>query len=195
MTAKLVDEQQVNNGDIKKIVILETVLILVLLFFLTRSIKMSIYMMATILISFVSALGLGIFLVDVLFGYDAISTRAPVYAFIFLVALGIDYNIILVSRFLEERKHLNVKDALEVAIRNTGGVISSAGIILAATFAALMTMPITDLFIFGFIVAIGIIIDTFLVRGMLLPSLILFFEKDKNEVYKGGSIIAFIGRG
>ena len=183
-TAKLVDEQQVNNGDIKKIVILETLLILVLLLVLTRSIKMPIYMMATILISFVSALGLGIFLVDVLFGYDAISTRAPVYAFVFLVALGIDYNIILVSRFLEERKSLNVKDALEVAIRNTGGVISSAGIILAATFAALMTMPITDLFIFGFIVAIGIIIDTFLVRGMLLPSLILFFEKDKKESIK-----------
>ena len=141
-------------------------------------------MMATILISFVSALGLGIFLVDVLFGYDAISTRAPVYAFVFLVALGIDYNIILVSRFLEERKHLKLKDALEVAIRNTGGVISSAGIILAATFAALMTMPITDLFIFGFIVAIGIIIDTFLVRGMLLPSLILFFEKDKTKSIK-----------
>lgn len=181
MTAKLVDEQQVNNGDIKKIVILETLLILVLLFFLTRSVKMSIYMIATILFSFVSALGLGIFLVDVLFGYDAISTRAPVYAFIFLVALGIDYNIILVSRFLEERKNHKIKEALEIALRNTGGVISSAGIILAATFAALMTMPITDLFVFGFIVAIGIIIDTFLVRGMLLPSIILFFEKDKTE--------------
>lgn len=179
-TAKLVDEQQVNNQDIIKIVILETLLILLLLLVLTRSIKMPIYMMATILISFVSALGLGIFLVDALFGFDAISTRAPVYAFIFLVALGIDYNIILVSRFLEERKYQNVKDALEIAIRNTGGVISSAGIILAATFAALMTMPITDLFIFGFIVAIGIIIDTFLVRGMLLPSLILFFEKDSK---------------
>ncbi len=179
-TSKLVDEQQVNKQDIIKIVILETLLILVLLLVLTKSVKMPIYMMATILISFVSALGLGIFLVDVLFGYDAISTRAPVYAFVFLVALGIDYNIILVSRFLEERKHLKVKDALEVAIRNTGGVISSAGIILAATFAALTTMPITDLFIFGFIVAIGIIIDTFLVRGMLLPSLILFFEKDKK---------------
>lgn len=184
MTAKLVDEQQVNNGDIKKIVILETLLILVLLFFLTRSLKMSVYMMATILLSFVSALGLGIFLVDVLFGYDAISTRAPVYAFVFLVALGIDYNIILVSRFLEERKKHHVKDALEIALRNTGGVISSAGIILAATFAALMTMPITDLFVFGFIVALGIIIDTFLVRGMLLPSLILFFEKDKRKVLK-----------
>ncbi|MFF5997029.1 MMPL family transporter [Lysinibacillus sp. KU-BSD001] len=179
ITMKLVDEREVNNRDIIKIVLLETVLILALLFALTRSWKMPIYMMATILISYVSALGLGIFLVDVLFGYDAISTRVPVYAFIFLVALGIDYNIILVSRFLEERKQMKVKDALEVAIRNTGGVISSAGVILAATFAALTTMPIADLFIFGFMVAVGILIDTFLVRGMLLPSLILFFEKDK----------------
>jgi len=180
ITAKLADEQAINNGDIVKIVVLETILILILLLFLTRAVKMPIYMMATILISYVSALGLGIFLVDVLFNYDAVSTRVPVYAFIFLVALGIDYNIILVSRFLEERKSNSIRTALEIAIRNTGGVISSAGVILAATFAALMTMPITDLFIFGFIVALGILIDTFLVRGMLLPSLILFFEKDKK---------------
>lgn len=180
VTAKLVDERDVNNRDIITIVILETLLILVLLFALTRSIRMPIYMMTTILLSYVSALGLGIFLVDVLFGYDALSTRVPVYAFIFLVALGIDYNIILVSRFIEERKAHRVKDALEIAIRNTGGVISSAGIILAATFAALTTMPIADLFVFGFIVAIGILIDTFLVRGMLLPALILLFEKDKQ---------------
>ncbi|MBN8203348.1 MMPL family transporter [Bacillus sp. NTK034] len=180
VTAKIVDEQDVNNGDIIKIVLLETVLILALLFALTKSIKMPIYMMATILLSFVSALGLGIFLVDVLFGFESISSRVPVYSFIFLVALGIDYNIILVSRFIEERKTHRVKDALEIAIRNTGGVISSAGLILAATFAALMTMPIADLFVFGFIVAMGILIDTFLVRGMLLPALILFFEKDKE---------------
>lgn len=181
VTAKLVDERIVNNRDIIKVFILETVLILLLLFALTRSIKMPIYMMATILISYVSALGLGLFLVDVLFGYESISTRVPVYAFIFLVALGIDYNIMMVSRFLEERKRLKLKDALEVAVRNTGGVISSAGVILAATFAALTTMPIADLFVFGFIVAIGILIDTFLVRGLLLPSLILFFEKDKEH--------------
>lgn len=81
---------------------------------------------------------------------------------------------------MEERKKHRVKDALEISIRNTGGVISSAGLILAATFAALMTMPIADLFVFGFIVAMGILIDTFLVRGMLLPALILFFEKDKE---------------
>ncbi|MEK3797108.1 MMPL family transporter [Peribacillus sp. FSL H8-0477] len=183
ITPKLVDERDTNNSDIIKIVLLETLLILVLLFVLTRSFKMPIYMMATILLSYLSALGLGIFLVDVLFGYDALSTRVPVYAFIFLVALGIDYNIILVSRFMEERKNHRVKEALEIAIRNTGGVISSAGIILAATFAALMTMPIADLFVFGFMVAIGILIDTFLVRGMLLPALILFFEKDKQTAH------------
>ena len=179
VTSKLVDERDVNNRDLWMIVLLESLLILVLLFVMTKSFKMPLYMMATILISFLSALGLGIFLVDVLFGYDAVSTRVPVYAFIFLVALGIDYNIILVSRFLEERKKRKVKEALEISIRNTGGVISSAGLILAATFAALMTMPIADLFVFGFIVAIGILMDTFLVRGMLLPALILFFEKDK----------------
>ncbi|WP_281864091.1 MMPL family transporter [Planomicrobium okeanokoites] len=178
ITPKLVDERAVNNDDIYKIVILETLLILVLLFALTRSWKMPLYMMATILLSYLSALGLGIFLVDALFGFDAISTRVPVYSFIFLVALGIDYNIILVSRFIEERKTRKVKDALEIALSHTGGVISSAGIILAATFAALTTMPIADLFVFGFMVSIGILIDTFLVRGMLLPALILFFEKE-----------------
>lgn len=180
VTPKIVDEREINNRDIVKIVILETLLILVLLLALTRSLKMSVYMMATILLSYLSALGLGIFLVDVLFGFDALSSRVPVYAFIFLVALGIDYNIILSSRFMEERNTHRVKDALEIAIRNTGGVISSAGVILAATFAALTTMPIADLFVFGFIVAVGILLDTFLVRGMLLPALILFFEKDQK---------------
>lgn len=182
VTAGLVDERAVNNADIVKIVILETLLILVLLFALTRSFKMPLYMMATILLSYASALGVGLFLVDTFFGIDAISTRVPVYAFVFLVALGVDYNIIMVSRFLEERKKHKLRDALEIAVRNTGGVISSAGIILAATFGALTTMPIADLFVFGFIVALGILMDTFLVRGLLLPSLILFFEKDKNNV-------------
>ncbi len=180
VTPKLIDEQNINNQDIIKIVIAETLLIFVFLFFMTRSWKMPIYMMATILLSFTAALGIGIFAVDVLFGYDAISTRVPLYAFIFLVALGIDYNIILVSRFIEERRKDAIKPALKSSIASTGGVISSAGVILAATFAALMTMPIADLFVFGFIVAIGILIDTFLVRGILLPALILFFEKDKS---------------
>lgn len=178
ITPKLVDEQQVNNRDILIIIILETVLITALLLVMTRSWKMALYMMATLLLSFTAALGIGIFAVDWLFGYEAISTRVPLYSFIFLVALGIDYTIILVSRYMEERDHHSVKEALQRSIAVTGGVISSAGVILAATFAALMTMPIADLFVFGFIVAIGILIDTFIVRGILIPALILLFEKD-----------------
>ena len=171
----------VNDRDIMVIVIAETLLILVLLFILTKSFKMPIYMMGTILLSFLAALGLGTFLTNLLFDIDAINTRVPLYAFVFLVALGIDYNIILISRYKEEREKHSVKKAVEIAVTNTGGVISSAGIILAATFAVLMTQPIAVLFVFGFIVAIGILLDTFLVRGLLLPSLILFFEKDVEQ--------------
>ena len=180
-TATKVDDRSVNNRDILVIVIAETLLILFLLFILTRSFKMPIYMMGTILLSFLAALGLGTFLTDFLFDINAINTRVPLYAFVFLVALGIDYNIILISRYKEEREKHPVKKAVEIAVANTGGVISSAGIILAATFAVLMTQPIAMLFVFGFIVAIGILLDTFLVRGILLPSLILFFERDLDK--------------
>jgi putative drug exporter of the RND superfamily len=180
-TAASLDDRNTNNRDLVVIVLLETLLIFIMLIFLTKSFKMPIYMMGTIIVSFFAALGLGMFLTNVFFGIDTISTRVPVYAFIFLVALGIDYNIILVSRFLEERERHSIREATRIAVANTGGVISSAGIILAATFAVLMTQPIQLLFVFGFIVAIGILIDTFLIRGVLLPSLIVLFEKDKNR--------------
>lgn len=178
-TASLVDDRDVNDRDVLVIVLLETILIFILLIVLTKSIKMPIYMMGTILISFVAALGLGMFLSNLFFGIDTISSRVPLYAFVFLVALGIDYNIILISRFQEERKKHSVKEAIEIAVANTGGVISSAGLILAATFAVLMTQPVQLLFVFGFIVAVGILLDTFLIRGILLPGLITLFEKDK----------------
>jgi len=175
-----VDERTVNNRDILVIVILETILIFGLLIVLTKSFKMPIYMMGTILVSFLAALGLGTFLSNLFFDIGTISDRVPLYAFVFLVALGIDYNIMLISRFQEERKHHPVKKAIEIAVANTGGVISSAGIILAATFAVLMTQPVQLLFVFGFIVAVGILLDTFLIRGILLPGLIVLLEKDKK---------------
>jgi putative drug exporter of the RND superfamily len=178
-TANKVDDRATNNKDVILIVFLETLLIFVMLIVLTKSIKMPIYMMGTILISFLAALGLGMFLTNLFFDIDTIANRVPLYAFVFLVALGIDYNIILISRFQEERRKHSVKEAVEIAVANTGGVISSAGLILAATFAVLMTQPIQLLFVFGFIVAVGILLDTFLIRGVLLPGLIVFFEKDK----------------
>lgn len=180
-TAVSVDDRTLNNEDLIFMVILESVLIFVMLIFLTKSFKMPVYMMGTILVSFLAALGLGIFLTDLFFGIDTVSNRVPLYSFVFLVALGIDYNIMLVSRFLEERKYHPVKKAVEVSVANTGGVISSAGIILAATFSVLMTQPLELLFVFGFIVAVGILIDVFIVRGAFLPALLVLFEKDKQR--------------
>ena len=178
-TATKVDDRSVNNRDLVVIVILETLLIFILLIALTKSFKMPIYMMGTILLSFLAALGLGMFLSSIFFDISTISNRVPLYSFVFLVALGIDYNIILISRYQEERKKHSVREAVEIAVANTGGVISSAGIILAATFSVLMTQPIELLFVFGFIVAVGILLDTFLIRGILLPALIVMLEKDK----------------
>lgn len=179
-TASQVDDRSVNDRDLIVIVLLETLLIFILLIVLTKSFKMPIYMMGTILLSFLAALGLGMFLTNLFFDIDTISNRVPLYSFVFLVALGIDYNIILISRFIEERQKHPVKEAVHIAVSHTGGVISSAGILLAATFAVLMTQPIQLLFVFGFIVAIGIILDTFLIRGILLPALIVLFEKDQK---------------
>ncbi|MGX6444463.1 MMPL family transporter [Neobacillus sp. K501] len=183
-TATKVDDRAANNHDLIVIVLLESLLIFVLLIVMTKSFKMPIYMMGTILISFLAAVGLGMFLSNLFFDIDTISNRVPLYSFVFLVALGIDYNIILISRFMEERKKHSVKKAVEIAVANTGGVISSAGIILAATFAVLMTQPIQLLFVFGFIVAVGILLDTFLIRGILLPALIVLLEKDKPLAQK-----------
>lgn len=180
-TAESVDDRSVNNRDLIVIVIVETLLIFTMLIFLTRSFRMPIYMMGTILLSFLAALGLGMFLSNLFFDIGTVSNRVPVYSFIFLVALGIDYNIFLVSRYQEERTKHPVKKAVEIAVANTGGVISSAGIVLAATFAVLMTQPIEILFVFGFIVAVGILLDTFLVRGILLPGLLVLLEKEKTE--------------
>ena len=178
-TATAIDDRSVNNRDLAVIITIETLLIFVMLIFLTKSFRMPVYMMGTILVSFIAALGLGMFLTNLFFDIDNISNRVPMYAFVFLVALGIDYNIILISRFMEERRNHSVKKAVEIAVANTGGVISSAGLILAATFAVLMTQPIEFLFVFGFIVAVGILLDTFLIRGVLLPGLLVLFEKDK----------------
>ncbi|WP_318505623.1 MMPL family transporter [Bacillus sp. T3] len=183
-TAKKVDDRSTNNRDLIVIVLLESLLIFSLLIVLTKSVKMPIYMMGTILISFLAAVGLGMFLTNLFFDINTISNRVPLYSFVFLVALGIDYNIILISRYMEERVHHPVKKSVEIAVANTGGVISSAGIILASTFAVLMTQPIQLLFVFGFIVAVGILLDTFLIRGILLPALIVLLEKDKPQTAK-----------
>ncbi|TCJ03141.1 MMPL family transporter [Cytobacillus praedii] len=179
-TAQQVDINLMNQRDMIVLFSLITILLTIILGFQTKSILMPILMMATILLSFFSTMGFGWWIFQHLMGYDAISYRLPVYAFVFMVALGIDYNIMLVSRIKEEATKLPWKKAVGKGVAVTGGVISSAGLILAATFAVLMTQPLQELFLFGFTMAFGILLDTFLIRGIFLPSILILTGKKKK---------------
>ncbi|WP_335514407.1 MMPL family transporter [Neobacillus drentensis] len=181
-TAEQLDIRAMNQRDMVILFSLVTVLITIMLALQTRSILMPLIMMATILLSYVATLGFGWIIFHNIMGYDSISYRLPVYTFVFMVALGVDYNIMLVSRIKEEAQKFSWKEAVGSGVALTGGVISSAGIILAATFAVLITQPLQELFLFGMIMALGVLMDTFLVRGMLLPSiLILVKKKEKSQ--------------
>lgn len=179
-TADQLDVKELNKRDM---IVLFSIVIVLLTFVLgiqTKSVKLPLLMMGTIVLSYVATLGFGWLIFKNILGYDAISYRLPVYTFIFMVALGIDYNIMLVSRIKELNNNgLSFKDSVQKGIALTGGVISSAGLILAATFAVLMTQPLQELFLFGFIMAMGILFDTFIIRGFLLPSILLLTHKNK----------------
>ncbi|WP_312472137.1 MMPL family transporter [Neobacillus sp.] len=176
-TAEQLDIRVMNQRDTIILFSLVTILITIMLGIQTRSILMPLLMMATILLSYVSTLGFGWIIFHNILGYDSISYRLPVYTFVFMVALGVDYNIMLVSRIKEEAQKYSWKEAVGNGVALTGGVISSAGIILAATFAVLMTQPLQELFLFGLTMALGVLMDTFLVRGMLLPSILVLVKK------------------
>lgn len=176
-TANSADIRATNERDTFIVVIVVTLVIFAMLIFHTRSLVAPIYMMATILLSYASALGLSWFMFDNVFGFEGMSYRIPLYAFVFLVALGVDYNIMLISRIREENRHFMIRESVLRGVTLTGGVISSAGLILAATFGVLMTQPILELFMFGFIVSIGILMDAFIVRGVLVPAVVTLLNQ------------------
>ncbi len=180
-TAEQVDVQEMNKRDMIVLFSLVIVLLTIILGVQTRSVVLPVLMIFTILLSYTASLGFGWFIFEKVMGYDAISYRLPVYTFGFMVALGIDYNIILVSRIRELAKEMPWREAVGKAVAKTGGVIASAGLILAATFAVLMTQPLEELFLFGFIMALGILLTTFIIAAVFLPSvLILTRKKDKS---------------
>lgn len=181
-TAGQLDVKQMNMRDMIVLFSLVTVLLTIVIGFQTKSVLMPILMMATILLSYFATLGFGWWIFGTFMGFEAISYRLPVYTFVFMVALGIDYNIMLVSRIREIAKEIPWKKAVGEGMALTGGVISSAGIILAATFAVLITQPLQELFLFGFTMAMGILLDTFLIRGILLPSLLILTDKRKQNL-------------
>jgi putative drug exporter of the RND superfamily len=153
---------------IPPIVLVVVFLILVLLL---RAVVAPLVLIGTVILSFVAALGVGYFAFDVLFDFTGSDPSLPLFAFVFLVALGVDYNIFLIARAREETlKHGTEKGVLR-ALAVTGGVITSAGIVLAGTFSVLAVLPLVFLTEIGFVVAFGVLLDTFLVRSVLVPAI------------------------
>lgn len=179
-TAEQLDVKQMNERDIIVLFSLVIILLTLVLGFQAKSVFLPILMMGTIILSYVATLGFSWFIFENILGYDAVSYRLPIYAFVFMVALGIDYNIMLVSRIKELAKNYDWEEAVTKGVALTGGVISSAGLILAATFSVLITQPLQELFLFGFIMAVGILLDTFIIRGFLLPSILLVVYKNRK---------------
>ena len=171
-TATDYDTKQANESDRAFIIPAILVAIGIILGLLLRSVVAPIYLLATIVLSYVATLGISSVVFTTVFGYDGVGSAVALYLFVFLVALGVDYNIYLMARIREETADQSMRDGVRVALSRTGGVITSAGIILAGTFGALMTLPLRDLFQVGFAVALGVLLDTFIVRSVMVPSIV-----------------------
>ncbi|HEU5143050.1 MAG TPA: MMPL family transporter [Solirubrobacterales bacterium] len=159
---------------IPPIILLVVLLILVLLL---RALVAPLVLIGTVILSFLAALGVGYFVFDVIFGFPGSDPSLPLFAFVFLVALGVDYNIFLIARAREETLAHGSEQGILRALAVTGGVITSAGIVLAGTFSVLAVLPLTFLTEIGFVVAFGVLLDTFLVRSVLVPSIGLSLGK------------------
>ena len=129
------------------------------------------------ILSFAAALGVGVVVFDLVFDFPGIDPSLPLFAFIFLVALGVDYNIFLMARVREETVKHGAREGMLRGLAVTGGVITSAGIVLAGTFAVLAVLPLIFLTELGFMIAFGVLLDTFIVRSVLVPALVLYFGK------------------
>ncbi len=140
---------------------------------LLRAVVAPLILIGTVILSFLAALGVGYFVFDVFFGFPGSDPSLPLFAFVFLVALGVDYNIFLIARAREETEKHGSEQGILRSLAVTGGVITSAGIVLAGTFAVLAVLPLTFLTELGFVVAFGVLLDTFLVRSVLVPAIAL----------------------
>ncbi|MBC8081384.1 MAG: MMPL family transporter [Gorillibacterium sp.] len=177
-TSDQYDTREVSKQDTLTIIPVVIGLIALLLLAYLRSLVAMAYLVLTVVLSFFSALGLGWLILHYGFGVESISGAIPLYSFVFLVALGEDYNIFMISSIWKKVKEgLPFKDAVSQGVTRTGAVITSAGIILAGTFAVLTTLPIQVLVHFGLITAIGVLLDTFLVRPFLVPAITVLLGK------------------
>ena len=170
-TAEEHDLREAVRSDTLFLVPLVLLVVSVILVLLLRSLVGPVVLMATVVLSFFAALGLSLLVLELFADFPGEDPSYPLFAFIFLVALGIDYNIFLMARVREEAQAMSTKEAMLKGLAVTGGVITSAGIVLAGTFSVLAVLPLVALAQIGITVALGVLLDTFVVRSILVPAL------------------------
>ncbi|MFJ3385491.1 MULTISPECIES: MMPL family transporter [unclassified Curtobacterium] len=171
VTATAIDTNDTGIRDRSLIIPVVLVVILLILMLLLRSIVAPLVLIGSVIVSFAAALGVGALVFDHVFHFPGADPSVPLYSFVFLVALGVDYNIFLMTRVREEALRHGPREGVLRGLGVTGGVITSAGVVLAATFAALGVIPILFLVQIAFVVAFGVLLDTIVVRSLLVPAL------------------------
>jgi RND superfamily putative drug exporter len=170
-TAINLDVQNAAAHDRNVIIPLILAVVLVILGALLRALVAPLILLATVVLSFAAALGVSALVFNHVFGFGGTDTSFPLFVFVFLVALGIDYNIFLMTRVREEAARNGPRRGALTGLAVTGSVITSAGAVLAGTFAVLGTLPVTFLTEIGFAVAFGVLLDTIVVRSVLVTAL------------------------
>ncbi|PJT48017.1 hypothetical protein CWI85_24940 [Streptomyces albidoflavus] len=171
-TAQQYDTQRTAEADRNLIMPVVLAIILVILIALLRSLVTPLLLVLTVALNFAATLGIASLVFTHVFGFTGTDASVPLYGFVFLVALGVDYNIFLMSRVREETALHGTREGVRRGLTTTGGVITSAGVVLAATFAALGVIPLAFLAQIAFIVAFGVLLDTLVVRSLLVPALV-----------------------
>jgi putative drug exporter of the RND superfamily len=170
-TAINLDVERASAHDRNLVIPLILAVVFIILAMLLRALVAPLLLIATVVLSFAAAMGVSAVFFNHVFGFGGADTAFPLFAFVFLVALGIDYNIFLMTRVREEAERRDARHGALTALAATGGVITSAGVVLAATFAVLATLPSTTFTEIGFTVAFGILLDTLIVRSVLVTAL------------------------
>ncbi|GGZ29595.1 putative membrane protein [Streptomyces olivaceoviridis] len=171
-TAQQYDTLRAAERDRAVIVPVVLAVILAILVLLLRSVAVPVLLVLTVALNFTATLGVAALVFGGLFHFSGTDPSVPLYGFVFLVALGVDYNIFLMSRVREETLRHGTREGVGRGLVTTGGVITSAGVVLAATFAALGVIPLAFLVQIAFIVAFGVLLDTLVVRSLLVPALV-----------------------
>lgn len=170
--AETLDTNRASERDLRVIVPVVLLVIGVILMFLLRSVVAAALLLAANVLSFAAALGVSAIFFNHVFGFAGADPVVPLFAFVFLVALGVDYSIFLMTRVREESLKIGTRAGVVRGLAVTGGVITSAGVVLAVTFAALGVIPLLFLAQIAFIVAFGVLLDTLVVRSLLVPALV-----------------------